>query len=1217
MSIQLLSQQSVTRSNYSIRRLVTQLLVLVLIGLIWLAWGPIAQAQGPGTVKSHQKISDTGTGFIGYLDDQDVFGFDVADLGDVNGDGVSDLAAGARLDDDGGNRRGAVWILFMNPNGTIKSFQKISDTQGGFTGVLDNDDQFGGGVAGIGDWDGDGVPDLAVGAYRDDDGGTDRGAVWLLFLNSNGTVKSHQKISATQGNFGGTLSKNETFGKSITVIGDIDNDTVPDLAVGAPFDDDTGTSAEPGAIWILFMNADGTVKGEQEISNTQGGFTGVLNNGDFFGYDMVNLGDMDGDGVSDLAVGASRDDDGGDGRGAVWLLFMNSNGTVKGQQKISDTQGSFTGVLDDADQFGMSVTNLGDIDGDTIPDLAVGAPIDGDGGGIYTGAIWILFMNANGTVKAHQKISAIQGNFDGEIGGGLFAWGLSSMGDLDGDGVPDIAVGERNDDDGGPNRGSVWVLFLNVDGTVKSYQKISDTQGSFFLDDHDQFGYAVADLGDVNDDGVSDLAVGAAIDDDGGDGRGAVWILFMNADGTVKSHQKISDTQGGFTGVLDNLDLFGSTVASLGDWDGDGVPDLAVGAHLDDDGGTDRGAVWLLFLNSNGTIKGHQKISATQGNFGGTLSRYDTFGKAITVIGDMDNDTVPELAVGAPYDDDTGTSGQPGAIWILFMNADGTVKRQQEISDTQGGFTGVLSNGDLFGFDISPLGDLDGDEVPDVVVGAPRDDDGGNARGAVWVLFLNSNGTVKGHQKISDTQGDFTDVLDNDDHFGISVTNLGDIDGDTVPDLAVGAVVDDDGGADMGAVWILFVNANGTVKAHQKISSTQGGFSGIVNTSGNFAWSVSSMGDLDGDGVTDIVVGERAGDDGGPNRGAAWILFLNGTPDLSLTKSVDDNTPDSNQQIVYTLKVYNKGPGDAGNVVISDTLDSNLSFLGPVTLDPPQAGAILATTPLSLPTVASNLTIKPGQEITLTFPVQVNGGLPAGWVINNTAGAIGTGMADWTFDSVALTVTNTPTSTPTPVTPPAATPTPTPTNTATSIPNEFTVTINKGALYTKDDDVTLTLYAPDGITHVQISNDGGFIGANWEDYQETIEWEIERFGNYVIPRIVYVRFTDPSGVIWGPYQDDIILDRIPPWGHGHFHHHTDKRSTLKLTAGDDVSGIDRMRLSERQDFSGVDWVAYQTEVEWDFDQATVAYVQFRDKAGNMSQPIEISYSNIFLPLILK
>ena len=293
-------------------------------------------------------------------------------------------------------------------------------------------------------------------------------------------------------------------------------------------------------------------------------------------------------------------------------------GTVLSHQKISDTSGDLPkGALDANDWFGFSVASLGDLDGDGVGDLAVGAIGDDDGGSLR-GAVWILFLNTDGTVKSHQKISDTEGGFTGILhAADFFGFSVASLGDLDGDGVGDLAVGAVWDDDGGgANRGAVWVLFLNTNGTVKSEQKISDTEGGFtgILDDSDRFGNSVASLGDLDGDGVDDLAVGAVRDDDGGSNHGAVWVLFLNTDGTVKSHQKISDTEGGFTGILHAADFFGFSVASLGDLDGDGVGDLAVGAHGDNDGGTDRGAVWILFLNANGTVKSHQKISNTEGN---------------------------------------------------------------------------------------------------------------------------------------------------------------------------------------------------------------------------------------------------------------------------------------------------------------------------------------------------------------------------------------------------------------------------------------------------------------------------------------------------------------------------------------------------------------------------------------------------------------------------
>jgi hypothetical protein len=157
------------------------------------------------------------------------------------------------------------------------------------------------------------------------------------------------------------------------------------------------------------------------------------------------------------------------------------------------------------------------------------------------------------------------------------------------------------------------------------------------------------------------------------------------------------------------------------------VPDIAAGACRDDDGGTNRGALYLLYLNRDGSVKEQHKISDTQGNFHGGLEDLDEFGRAIANLGDLDGNGVVDLAVGAIGDDDGGVD-QKGAVWILFMQADGTSCAEQKISDTQGNFQGIIAGGDLFGFALATLGDLDGDGVTDIAVGTPKDDDGGVRR---------------------------------------------------------------------------------------------------------------------------------------------------------------------------------------------------------------------------------------------------------------------------------------------------------------------------------------------------------------------------------------------------------------------------------------------------------------------------------------------------------
>jgi hypothetical protein len=416
---------------------------------------------------------------------------------------------------------------------------------------------------------------------------------------------------------------------------------------------------------------------------------------------------------------------------------------------------------------------------------------------------------------------------------------------------------------------------------VESSQKISDTAGNFegVLDDNDQFGSAVASIGDLDFDGVTDLAVGAPLDDDGGTDRGAVWILFMNDDGTVDTEQKISDSEGRLTALLqaglDDNDRFGSAVAELGDLNGDGILDIAVGAPLDDDGGTDRGAVWILFMDTDGTVQFSQKISDNAGIFNSVLQDNDQFGTAIAFIGDLNNDLLPEIAVGAVGDDDGGTDR--GAIWILSLAADGTVNNFQKVSDRDGNFTGTLDDSDFFGSSIAGIGDLNADGFEDITVGAIGDDDGGTDRGAVWTLFLNVDSTVLSEQKISETEGNFNGGLTDNDHFGSSVAGIGDYNGDGIVDIAAGAAQDNDGGSDRGAIWIMIMESNGEIISKSKISSTSGNFSGPLTDGDLFGSALADVGDLDLDGITDIVAGAKLDDDGGVDRGALWTLFMQRT----------------------------------------------------------------------------------------------------------------------------------------------------------------------------------------------------------------------------------------------------------------------------------------------------------------------------------------------------
>jgi len=427
-------------------------------------------------------------------------------------------------------------------------------------------------------------------------------------------------------------------------------------------------------------------------------------------------------------------------------------GSVVTQSKISQSQGGFAGALEDLDQFGDGLASIGDLDGDGIGDLAVGAT-GADRGGLNSGALWILFMNADGTVRESRRTNDGTAGFGVGISGEGYQGALpyasalgaaiTGLGDLDGDGIPDLAVGAPELDTPALacagfitscDRGGYFVLFMRADGIPASSVRMSAEENfGFLLFPQDELGRSLAGLGDLDGDGVPDLAAGSPGYDGAGTDAGALFIILNDEDGTPRLELCISPGVNGFDGELTPGGRFGESCAVLGDLDGDGVVDLAVGANQDTDGGPGRGAVWILFLNADGTVKDEQKISMLSGGFAGALADGDRFGSSLAVVGDVDADGVVDLAVGAALDDDGGSAS--GAVWILFLNPDGTVKAERKLSSTSGGLAGI-SGGDHFGGSVAGVGDIDGDGLNDLAVGAPQDGDGGEKRGAVWLLSL-------------------------------------------------------------------------------------------------------------------------------------------------------------------------------------------------------------------------------------------------------------------------------------------------------------------------------------------------------------------------------------------------------------------------------------------------------------------------------------------------
>ncbi|RMG27819.1 MAG: hypothetical protein D6730_06395, partial [Bacteroidetes bacterium] len=237
----------------------------------------------------------------------------------------------------------------------------------------------------------------------------------------------------------------------------------------------------------------------QKISSKAGNFKEKLRRYDHFGRGLALLPDLDGDGVDELAVGATGNDEAGENSGAVYILFLNRSGKVRASQKIRVKEGNVAGKLQPQGQFGWAITCPGDLDGDGTADLAVGEP-GRDEGGRDAGAVWLLLLKPNGEVKSSQKISRLEGDFQGGTGPGFrFGAALASLQGAASRRVLAVGTDMQNE----AAKGEIWLLFLNQQGSVESQLKITEGTAGFpyELRAGDRFGSALASLGDLDGDG--------------------------------------------------------------------------------------------------------------------------------------------------------------------------------------------------------------------------------------------------------------------------------------------------------------------------------------------------------------------------------------------------------------------------------------------------------------------------------------------------------------------------------------------------------------------------------------------------------------------------------------------------------------------------------------------------------------------------------------------
>jgi len=463
-----------------------------------------------------------------------------------------------------------------------------------------------------GDFNGDGNLELVIGAPREDSASlTDSGWAHVVYGTPAGLSAVIDQIWDQDGAVAGGLEAGDLSGESVTA-GDFNGDGYDDLAFGSP-GEDIGTESNAGAINVIYGSAAGlTTTGNQQWHQNTTGIAGAAEPNDNLGASLA-AGDFNRDGFDDVAFGGPRESIGTvSGAGVVQILYGSASGlTTAGSQSIDRGDSGMGGVNVD-DYFGAALA-VGDFNGDSYADLAVGTPFDSDAA-VSAGTVHLIYGGPNGLDLTTNEIWGLDSAGIGLTPAANNDFGSSlTVGDFDGDLIDDLVIGIPGFED---DAGAALLLYGSSSGLTSDLHRLIQPGSEGFPGSsrpNELFAGSLS-AGDINGDGADDLLVGVRNREvEGENSAGAVLIAFGNPDFGLLSFGSLfwnrSDLER--VGNAVRTDRFGTAVL-LDDFDNDGRADAVISSPDRDVAGISTAGDVVVVSTSESMFSDRFGVSAGQ-----------------------------------------------------------------------------------------------------------------------------------------------------------------------------------------------------------------------------------------------------------------------------------------------------------------------------------------------------------------------------------------------------------------------------------------------------------------------------------------------------------------------------------------------------------------------------------------------------------------------------